>query len=114
MSDANEVIALIDKLAEKYADVPVIFTGDLNSTVGSDPYNVLMQRFSDVRKNAEASNGTSNGTTHSVGSSSIGGAIIDHTLYTGDIGLKMYQHVYNEWAIKSTDHIPLVLDIELK
>ena len=114
VSDANEVIALVEKLTVKYADVPIIFTGDLNCTAGSDPYNVLMQQFSDVRKNAEASNGTTNGTTHSVGSSSIGGGIIDHMLYKGDIGLKMYQHVYNEYAINSTDHIPLVLDIDLK
>ncbi len=113
--DAKEVVELVKQLEVEYAGVPIILMGDLNCTVSSNPYNVLMEKFDNVKNVDEKENGTSKGTTHSVGSSTVGGSIIDHTLYTGDaLNFKMYQHVYNEWSFNSTDHIPLLLDVQFK
>ena len=113
--DAQEVVDLVKQLEAEYAGVPVILMGDLNCQEGSNPYKKLSEVFSNVTKVTEKNNEMYKGTTHSVGSSSVGGAVIDHTLYTGDsLNFKMYQHVYNEWSFNSTDHIPLVLDVEFK
>ena len=113
--DAKEVVELVKQLEVEYAGVPVILMGDLNCQVGSNPYKALAEKFSDVSKVVEKNNKMNNGTTHSVGSTTVGGAVIDHTLYTGDaLNFKMYQHVYNEWSFNSTDHIPLLLDVQFK
>ena len=113
--DAKEVVELVKQLEVEYAGVPVILMGDLNCLVGSNPYKALTEKFSDVTKVTEKNNEMYKGTTHSVGSTSVGGSVIDHTLYTGDaLNFKMYQHVYNEWSFNSTDHIPLLLDIQFK
>jgi endonuclease/exonuclease/phosphatase family metal-dependent hydrolase len=113
--DAQEVVDLVKQLEAEYAGVPVILMGDLNCQEGSAPYKKLSEVFSNVNKVTEKNNEMNKGTTHSVGSSSVGGAVIDHTLYTGNsLNFKMYQHVYNEWSFNSTDHIPLVLDVEFK
>ena len=113
--DAAEVVELVKQLETTHAGVPVILMGDLNCTTDSNPYRTLSEKFKNVRSVAEKSNETGKGTTHSVGSSSVGGAIIDHTLYTEDaLNFKMYQHVYNEWSFNSTDHIPLLLDVQFK
>ena len=113
--DAAEVVELVKQLEVEYAGVPVILMGDLNCQVGSNPYKTLSEVFSDVTKVTEKNNQMYGGTTHAVASSSVGGSIIDHTLYTEDaLNFKMYQHVYNEWSFNSTDHIPLLLDVQFK
>ena len=114
-ADAREVVALVNQLETEYAGIPIILMGDLNCTSQSDPYVILTEKFTAVNNFAEATNGTNKGTTHSVASTSIGGSIIDHTLFTGDaLNFKMYQHVYNKWSFNSTDHIPLILDVQFK
>ena len=114
-ADAKEVVALVGELEAKYAGIPIVLAGDLNCQEGQDPYKALKEKFSNVRSVCEQNNAIGKGTTHSVGSTSVGGAIIDHTLYTGDaLNFKMYQHVYNEYSFNSTDHIPLLVDVEFK
>ncbi len=113
--DAKEVMALVAELEAEYAGVPIVLMGDLNCTSNGNPYNVLYEKFKEVDSVCEQKNEISKGTTHSVGSTSVGGSIIDHTLYIGDkLNFKMYQHVYNEWSFNSTDHIPLLLDVQFK
>ena len=114
-SDATEAVAGVTKLKEKYgADFPIILMGDLNCAAGSAPYNILDK----VMNNAKffvgvKKNNTDYGTTHNLGSlPKKSGAVIDHTFISGK-GFKpmLYQHVINDWAANSTDHIPLLLDI---
>jgi endonuclease/exonuclease/phosphatase family metal-dependent hydrolase len=113
--DAKEVVELVGQLETEYAGVPIILMGDLNCTTSGNPYDVLYDKFRAVDSVCEEKNQISKGTTHSVGSTSVVGSVIDHTLYTGDaLNFKMYQHVYNEWSFNSTDHIPLLLDVQFK
>ena len=114
-SDATEAVAGVTKLKEKYgADFPIILMGDLNCAAGSAPYNILDK----VMNNAKffvgvKKNNTDYGTTHNLGSlPQKNGGVIDHTFISGK-GFKpvLYQHVINDWAANSTDHIPLLLDI---
>ncbi len=60
-------------------------------------------------------NNTDSPTFHGVGTyPSTGGQILDHTFASGKgYEAVQYQYVLNDWSINSTDHIPLLLDIDL-
>ena len=117
-SDARDLINFVKSLREKYGKaLPIFLMGDLNCKPNSAPLSMVSTEFKEVRMNSSLkyTNNTNFSTAHSLGSSPAKDAssIIDHALMSGNgFSAIQYQHIVNHLSIASTDHIPLLLDID--
>ncbi len=115
--DAEEAKLEVLSLKEKYGeDFPIILMGDLNTDPQTPPYKILDEIMEDARLlEGTVQNNTKLSTSHVLGIPPGNGNPIDYTFISGS-GFKAvrYQHVSTFWALASTDHIPLLLDIDLR
>ena len=113
--DATEVMAAVGKIEATYG-VPVVVMGDMNCVPNSDPYKVMASgNLKDARYCAAEKFGTTLNTWHKLGEEpGSSGSILDH-YFVSTIGLtaKLYQIMKNDYILKTTDHLPLSVDIAL-
>ncbi len=114
--DAQEVMAKVAAIETEYF-CPVIVMGDMNSTEGSQPYAVMASgNLCDAAHNSTATANLNYNTWHDVGSAPVqNGTAIDHCFLSKTrIVSELFQMIVNDYAIQSTDHCPLVVDVRLK
>lgn len=117
-SDARDLTNFVKSLKEKYGKaLPIFLMGDLNCAPNSKPLSIVSTEFKEVRTNSSLkyTNNTSYSTAHSLGASPAKdvSSIIDHALMSGSgFSAIQYQHIVNYLSLASTDHVPLLLDID--
>ncbi len=114
--DAKEVMAQVAKLEAQYG-VPVIVMGDMNCTSGADPYIEMTHgNLRDARSYAEQKFNTNLNTWHDLNENPLtNGTAIDHCFVskTGVIA-RLYQVLCNDLIIRTSDHLPIAIDISLQ
>ena len=104
---ANMITALI---AERFADVPVVFTADMNTTAGSEAYRIMTASLTDTRTAAPDS--VSFGTFHGAHPETHAGYIIDYVLCSPDITPLVYRTITEGVNGRFvSDHFPIYADL---
>ena len=124
---AADIVALAEKLKTEYS-VPVIFGGDLNCNVESDPVKILLEGGLQLAQTLAPEDNKNNNNGHH------GHAIydktnqcfqsyftptgkytgsIDHLLATSDATVVGFGTLCNDYAVMSSDHSPLIMEITL-
>lgn len=126
VNNAERILALIDRVRamdEAYADIPVIFGGDLNCQRDKTPFSVLSEAMTPAYKVAEqykkigyygykASYDAATGEyTYSEPEESDN--IIDHVFVKGDVQVLCYLPITEFRALITSDHLPWYVDIRL-
>lgn len=126
--DAQDLSKLVKELSDRY-DCPIFIGGDFNCKVGSDPLNILNSNgFKDVE--LVAKNTELNGTHHSYPKFDMDLKVcttfyeangdhtnaIDHMFgYNLDkVTVNLYDVVEDYFALASSDHCPVYIDITVK
>lgn len=125
VSNSFEVLALVTRLAQKYPDVPFIFTGDFNCLTGDAPLS-LLERYDicDTCRLAADPPKVSSWHDYPVmnedGTFSIPSAIcpdpsktLDHILVRGAVTVQALSVVTDKEACIATDHSPVYADLSL-
>ncbi len=137
IKQAAELLNVINTeiLVGEYANIPVILGGDINSSYNreNDQYNntgalhsLEAAGFSDVQSTFEGADqiGTSCGYPNfdsdkkyftTIGST-VGTAkgAIDHCFYKGDVEVTLFDIMSDNYARRTSDHLPLVVDFNFK
>lgn len=118
--DAIELLEKADDLKVKYGkDIPIFLVGDFNAHPATDAFILLAENYvnsrtcEDIPSRVNIDYGTccrldayppKNNT----------GYTIDHILFSGKgFTPKQFWHVANDFSIKLSDHLPVLLDISL-
>ena len=117
---AEEYVAFVEELEAKY-NVPVLGTGDFNSTEGSDtahkhkPYATLKEKLHEAKYTAEKIQRQCT-TWHTFGSQvSISKAgSFDHIFGTDRVTFKYFNTLVDSFLMKTSDHCPIYADVVLK
>ncbi len=114
--DASELTARLKEVSAQYG-APVIVGGDFNCRVASEPYNIIVGEYENSKDSARVLLNPQYETGHSYPSTllpSIGNAI-DHIFVTKDaFSIKLYQTMFSDKSLSSTDHIPVSIDFTIK
>ncbi|MCR5041487.1 MAG: endonuclease/exonuclease/phosphatase family protein [Clostridia bacterium] len=106
---ANMVTAFIN---DNFAELPVVFTADMNDSVGSDAYAVMISSLRDAR--FEAADSVPYGTFHACSPETHAGYFIDFVLCSEDIEILTYRTVTDGIDGRFvSDHFPIYADIVL-
>lgn len=129
VSNATQAVKIIkETILAKYSDISIVFGGDLNSKIGSDPHNVLKEAGLvaawDVAETKNDTVGYGGGGTYSKDdgcyiqvkniSSSKHTSAIDNIYVTPNTKVMSYGSLLNMYCRLSSDHMPLLIDIDLK
>ena len=99
-------------IAERFPDLPVVFTADLNARVGSPSYNVMTEHLVNASMTAEDS--VRYGTFHACHPETHGNHEIDFILCSQDIAVKTYRTVTAGIDGRFvSDHFPIYADVIL-
>lgn len=131
VDNAQRVLALIDRVCaskEEYADIPVIFGGDLNCRPNSDPYNLLCDSLTlaataaaeyeeywyyGVYATYDEESGTYQaGEPKKPDPEAEVINIIDHA-FVKNMTVNSYLAVTEQRALITSDHLPWVVDVTL-
>ena len=97
-------------LAERFSDVPVVFTADLNAGPGSTAYKILTETLSDTRLTAPDCQ--SYGTCHDAAPQEHPDWIIDYVLCSKDVEPLVYRTVTEGVNGRFvSDHFPIYADV---
>ncbi len=126
VSNANEIMELIQSVQSQYAGISVVMGGDLNSQKGSSPHNVLTAGgMVHAWDKAETKNNTRGYHTYSTYDAewkiytevpAISGACtaaIDHAYVSSNATVKSYASLCNDYALWTSDHMPVLVELEL-
>ena len=116
---AEEYVALVEELEAKY-NVPVVGTGDFNSTEGSDradkhkPYATLVEKLHEAKYTAEKIQRQCS-TWHTFGSQvSVSKAgSFDHIFGTDRVTFKYFNTLVDSFLMSTSDHCPIYADLVL-
>lgn len=114
MSRATE---LTQYMLEQYEDLPLIMTGDFNTTEQSEYYTNFLNDTGVKDAKYEAETLLRNYNTYSgfnVKSKEGGNYCIDHIFVNDNLSVKTYDVVADDGAEKISDHIPIYVDIIFK
>ena len=118
--DAEELLEKAKSLSETYgSDIPIILTGDFNSTANTDAYKLIAKEFNDARNPsiAKVKYNTQYSTFHSLSQTPAvnnTGYVIDYFFTSkGNVSVNQIQHAVNPLSLKTSDHLPILLDIHL-
>lgn len=108
---ANELVEVVDNLEKTY-NVPVMVTGDLNSTTTAMAYRTLTTSgLVNARSTAKRKIHANYATTNEIGSPPKIGSAIDHCLYTKDgFDVLHYETLICSTAYSYSDHVPMLID----
>jgi endonuclease/exonuclease/phosphatase family metal-dependent hydrolase len=99
-------------IAENFADVPVVFTADMNAQEQSDTYGIMTADLKDARY--AAADAVSYGTFHGCSPETYADYTIDYVLCSPDIRVQTYRVVTKGVDGRFTsDHFPLYADLVL-
>ena len=105
--EAEQITAF---LAERFADVPIVFTADMNATPNSVPYRIMTQALTDTRLAAPDSQ--SFGTYHDAQPERYADEIIDYVLCSRDVTPLTYRTVTEGVNGRFvSDHFPIYADV---
>lgn len=109
---AQVIVNELEKILETYPDVPVILTGDFNSTAGSMPYNTLTAAgFEDLYVTAETSENMCS--YHDWGAYSIDSGNAIDFIFALNIESASVCRVMTETDTTVSDHFPVMAVIDL-
>ena len=107
VKEAQMVSALIE---EKFGEIPVVFTADLNATPESEPYRIMTERLADAR--LIAARAESFGTFHGLSPQTHADYYIDFVLCRADTEVLNYRTVTaGESGMFVSDHFPIYADL---
>lgn len=118
--DAIELLEKSDELKEKYGkNIPIFLVGDFNAHPATDAFKLMEEKYinsrtcEDIPIREHIDYGTccrldayppKNNTDYT----------IDHILFSGEgFTPKQFWHVANDFSIRLSDHLPILLDISL-
>lgn len=123
LSQAGELISLTNSLISRYG-VPVILGGDFNCRLDTEPL-LLLTSLSVAQKEAQTKN--DNGGHHSYAQLDEAKNIystpvptrsydksIDHIFVTGDITVKTFGTLFNDYCVWASDHSPMLTEISFQ
>lgn len=126
VNNAERILALIDRIRamdEAYADIPVIFGGDLNCQMDKTPFAVLSEAMTPAYQAAEQYQkigyygcyATYDKTTdeYTYREPVESDNIIDHVFVKGDVKVLCYLPITEFRALITSDHLPWYVDIRL-
>lgn len=100
---------LIERLEDVTSDLPVVVTGDMNCTPGSDPYERLTRRFEDAREVSEHGHHGPTDTFH--GFSGAPGGRIDYVFVDG-LSVRQHATLADRWDDRyPSDHFPVLAEL---
>ena len=100
-------------IAEKFSDVPVVFTADMNAEPDSVPYAIMTRTLTDTR--LAAPDCESFGTCHDAQPQDNADCIIDYVLCSADVTPLVYRTVTEGVNGRFvSDHFPVYADVTLK
>ena len=106
---ANQVMNFIE---QNFASLPLFFTADMNTTEGTDTYDIMTEKLIDSRYAAEESVGGL--TFHGTNPETHRESVIDFILCTGDVDVRAYRVVTKGIDGRfSSDHFPLYADVRI-
>lgn len=106
---ASLVAERLDAIAP---DLPVVVTGDMNCTPGSDPYERLTRRFDDARDVSEHPHHGPTDTFH--GFSGAPGGRIDYILVEG-LAVRQHATLVDRWDDRyPSDHFPVLAELAVE
>ena len=116
---AEEYVAFVEELEAKY-NVPVLGTGDFNSTEGSDrankhkPYATLVEKLHEAKYTADKISRPCT-TWHTFGSmvSIANAGSFDHIFGTDRVKFKYFNTLVDSFLMKTSDHCPIYADLVL-
>ena len=128
VSNANEIIEIIQSVQSQYEGISVVMGGDLNSAANSDPHKVLTggglvsawekagvsQRNNTSGYNGHATYDTSWKTFSVSAFTGNRSKAIDHAYVSSNTTVKGYASLCNLYAQWTSDHMPILVDLELK
>lgn len=117
IDNANQVLAKISALQEKYGDIPAMTVGDYNFNKNHAAYKTMQSTGLSSAQDTARTATISHGSYHnSVGQMpAVGGLAIDHIFYSPD-SIEAIKHVIcmRPSDIKASDHCPVYCDIKFK
>ena len=117
VTEATEILAGLDIVANKHGNIPTILTGDLNALYNTPPLKKLSEKMICVRDIEEViMHNTDIGTTHYHWGElpTKEHPIIDFAFIRGEgYTAKQYQHIVNEISATASDHIAIAFDLEI-
>ena len=117
MANSQLMAKYIAELAKRFPGVPVICTGDFNSTVESDELKALLQKTS-LQDSVDIAGKVENKFTCSVINAKLGvlrpsKRHIDHILVPQNAKVFSAKLLYDKVTMRASDHLPLLADIKL-
>ena len=101
-----------DFIREKFPDVPVVFTADMNAAEGSEPYLAMAGLLSDARY--AAADCVARGTWHECTPEKYPNVSLDYIFCSAEIGVNAFRVVTEGVDGRFiSDHFPLYADISL-
>lgn len=126
VNNAERMLDLITRIRsskDEYAELPVIFGGDLNCQMDKDPFILLSQSLTPAYQIAESYEkigyygykGSYDTTTgeYTYEEPTVSENIIDHVFVDGKLTVKSYLPVKELRALVTSDHLPWIVEIEL-
>jgi len=118
MANSQLMVQYIAELQKRFPDVPVICTGDFNSTVESTELKELLQKTS-LLDSVDIAGKTENKFTGSYASPKLGvphsgKRHIDHILVPKGSTVLGSKLLYGKVIMRASDHLPLLADIKLE
>ena len=126
VNNAERILALIERVRamdEAYADIPVIFGGDLNCQMDKTPFSVLSEAMTPAYQVAEQYQkigyygcyATYDAATdeYTYREPVESDNIIDHVFVKGDVKVLCYLPITEFRALITSDHLPWYVDIRL-
>lgn len=126
VSNAREITALISELRSNaaYRELPVIFGGDLNCQVSSEPLRIVtgggMQNAHDKAERKNDSNGYHSYATYDTANQvyvqipSVTGSYasaIDHAMVSANVTVNTFASLISPYTLYCSDHMPVITDL---
>ena len=126
VSNAQEILAIIQTVQNQYEGISVVMGGDLNSAANSNPHKVLTNGgLVHAWNKTETKNNTSGYHTYSTYDAEwkiysevtqISGNrnnAIDHAYVSAGAAVMGYASLCNDYALWTSDHMPILVDLKL-
>ena len=119
--EMREECAFIDELEAEY-DLPILLTGDFNTTEGKDktnkhaPYwNLIDSGLHDAKKSADKIKRACT-TWHELGStvSTADAGSFDHIFGNSKVSFKFFNTLVDKMLMSAADHCPIYADVKFK
>ena len=102
------MVVLMEYMADKFGEYPVVFTGDFNSTPESDPYCIVAETFQCAADTAWTNASEVDYTYH--GYSDGWGMEIDFVFHDPEFTPIRYEIVSRDYDGRVSDHYPVMAE----